>query len=147
MNSREEAEDMVSQGFTKVFQGMPQFEYRDINSLRAWIKKIMVNECLMRLRKTHNFSLVSVGEHEDLLYNDPNMFKMEAADIINTLNELPAGYRTVLNLYAIEGYNHSEIAEMLCISEGTSRSQLNKARKLMKEKLNQINKEHAERQI
>ena len=139
MNNREEAEDMVSLGFVKVFNAISDFEYRDINSLRAWIKKIMINGCLMRLRQLHNFSLVSIDDYDDQGYDDPGMFQIEAASILETLKQLPPGYQTILNLFSIEGYTHAEIAQMLNISEGTSRSQLNKARRQMKEKLNQMN--------
>jgi RNA polymerase sigma-70 factor (ECF subfamily) len=136
MNNTEEAEDVMSQGFTKVFSSIQNLEYRDINSLRAWIKRIMINESLMQLRKSVNFLLVSIDEAEDITYQDQNMHKLETGYIINALSELPLGYKTILNLYAIEGYTHSEIASMLNINEGTSRSQLSKARNMMKDKLN-----------
>ncbi|WP_166664824.1 RNA polymerase sigma factor [Pedobacter metabolipauper] len=147
MNNREEAEDMLSQGFTKVFKFMPDFEYRDLNSLRAWIKRIMVNECLMGLRKSVNFSLVSLSDHEEISYADHNLGKIEAEYIVRALNELPIGYKTILNLFAIEGYSHKEIAAMLGINEGTSRSQLNKARKMMKEKLDIESNQYGKRKV
>jgi len=87
----------------------------------------------------HNFSLVSIDDYDDQGYDDPGMFQIEAASILETLKQLPPGYQTILNLFSIEGYTHAEIAQMLNISEGTSRSQLNKARRQMKEKLNQMN--------
>ena len=147
MNNTEEAEDMMSQGFAKVFKSIQNMEYRDINSLRAWIKKIMINESLMQLRKSVNFSLVSVDEAEDISYHDQNINKLEAEYIIGALNELPLGYKTILNMYAIEGYSHSEIAVMLNINEGTSRSQLSKARNLMKDKLKNEADQHEKRKV
>jgi len=135
MNSSAEAEDMLSQGFMRVFNAISDFEYRDLRSLTAWIKRIMVNECLMGLRKSVNFALVSLSDHEEISYQDHGLERMEVQDILSSLNALPVGYKTVLSLFAIEGYSHKEIADALQISEGTSRSQLNKARKLLKEKL------------
>jgi RNA polymerase sigma-70 factor (ECF subfamily) len=147
MNNTEEAEDIMSQGFTKVFKGIPDMEYRDMNSLRAWIKKIMINESLMQLRKSVNFSLTSVEEAEDISYKDQNIDKLEAEYIITAINQLPSGYKTILNLYAIEGYTHSEIASMLNINEGTSRSQLNKARNMIRNKLYKESEEYGKRKI
>lgn len=142
-----EAEDMLSQGFMRVFDSLPGFEYRDFRSLTAWVKKIMVNECLMGLRKYVNFSMVTLNEFEEISYQDHGMERMEVQDILNSLELLPPGYKTVLSLYAIEDYSHKEIAEALQISEGTSRSQLNKARKLLKEKLDILNQQYGRRSI
>lgn len=135
MKSTEDAEDMLSQGFSKVFQNLSKFEYREELSLKAWIKKAMIFECLMHLRKQHNFIMVSEDEAEETGYDDEIIEGIEAKYIFLEISNLPTGYRTVLNLYCIEGYKHQEIAEILNIKEGTSRSQLNKAKKLLKERL------------
>ncbi|MXV14270.1 RNA polymerase sigma factor [Hufsiella ginkgonis] len=148
MNDEAEAEDMVSQAFTRIFRAIGAFEYHNMAGLRAWIKRIAVNECLMRLRRVTNFSLISLEDDEAVPYHDDALGRIEAEYIFTMLRELPPGYRTILNLYAIEGYTHPEIAEILGIHEGTSRSQLNKARKLMKEKLLRHDKsQHGKRKI
>jgi RNA polymerase sigma-70 factor (ECF subfamily) len=147
LNNTEEAEDVLSQGFTKVFKSIKDMEYRDMNSLRAWIKKIMINESLMQLRKSVNFSLVSVEEAEEITYQDHSMDNLDVQYILEMLNELPPGYKTILNLYAIEGYSHAEIASMLGINEGTSRSQLSKARNMMKDKLKGETERYGKRKV
>ena len=140
MKNTEDAEDMLSQGFSKVFQNLTKFEYRDEISLKAWIKKAMIFECLMHLRKQHNFIMMSENEIEEAVYTDEIIEGFEANYIFTEIANLPVGYRTVLNLYCIEGYKHQEIAQILNIKENTSRSQLNKAKKLLKERLAANNK-------
>lgn len=143
----ENAEDALSRGFTKIFHSITHFEYRENSSLKAWIKKIMINECLMELRKKNSLTLVSEDMAEEVVYNDSGLEKIDAVYIIDAIKSLPAGYRTVLNLFAIEGYSHGEIAEMLGINEGTSRSQLNKARRLLKQKLLNEAENYGQRKI
>jgi RNA polymerase sigma-70 factor (ECF subfamily) len=135
MKNEEDAEDMLSQGFTRVFTNIKSFEYKEEQGLRAWIKRIVINECLMELRKHTNFLLVSEDEALDIGELDNNLERLDAEYIYQAILSLPPGYRTVLNLNIIEGFSHSEISAMLNINEGTSRSQLNKARKLLREKL------------
>ncbi|MEN8121718.1 MAG: sigma factor-like helix-turn-helix DNA-binding protein, partial [Bacteroidota bacterium] len=99
-------------------------------------RKIMINECLMFLRKRINFKLISIdGASQIEARIEPNN-SFELKDYLKLINDLPIGYRTVFNLHAIEGYKHNEIAEILNISESTSRSQLTKARKLLKQRIN-----------
>ena len=107
----------------------------------------MINECLMDLRKKSSLTLVSEDEAEEVGFNDPELEKIDAVYIVEAIKSLPAGYSTVLNLFAIEGYSHAEISKMLGISEGTSRSQLNKARRLMKQKLYNKVENHGRRKI
>lgn len=130
-----DAEDRLSEGFTKVFKHISKFTYEQENGFRAWIKKIMVNECLMFLRKKNNFFLVPLTDAEEIAVDDINLEEIGAAYILQSIAELPVGYRTVLNLYIVEGYAHAEIGQMLNIKEATSRSQLNKAKQALKEKL------------
>ena len=141
------AEDMLSQGFARVFANIKRFEYKDELSLRSWIKKIVINECLMELRKHTNFFLVSEEEALELGKMDYNLGKLDAEYIYQAILSLPTGYRTVFNLNIIEGFSHAEIAEMLKINEGTSRSQLNKARKLLKEKLSEETNRYERRRV
>lgn len=130
-----EAEDLLSQGFTKVFKNIDKFQYEYEHGLRGWIKKIMINECLMFLRKRNNFYLVPLTEADGVVVEDVQLENIEAHYIYQSITELPVGYRTVLNLYVIEGYSHLEIGLLLGIKEATSRSQLNKAKEALKHKI------------
>lgn len=130
-----QAEDMLSQGFTKVFKNISSFKQEHDYGLRAWIKKIMINECLMWLRKNNNFNLVPLTAAEELISDEVSLVDLDPSFILTSIAELPDGYRTVLNLNVIEGYSHQEIGKMLNIKEATSRSQLNKAKQILKQKL------------
>lgn len=129
------AEDLISQGFTKVFKHIKGFNAEHQNSLRSWIKKIMINECLMWLRMNSNLHLVPIEEAESLAVEETYIAGIESNYILTCIEQLPVGYRTVFNLNVVEGYNHAEIAIMLNIKEATSRSQLSKAKQLLKSKL------------
>ncbi|SDL53644.1 RNA polymerase sigma-70 factor, ECF subfamily [Catalinimonas alkaloidigena] len=129
-----EAEDALVRGFTKVFQHLHQYEGN--GSFEGWIRRIMVNEALMQLRKSR---LMFVHTEVEALQYQPDYrtvdTSLEAEDLMNLVCQLPDGYRTVFNLYAIEGYSHKEIADQLGISESTSKSQLSRARVLLQEYL------------
>lgn len=127
---------MIS-GFTKIYQHVSTFRYEGAGSLNGWMKRIMINESLMWLRRRHNFHLT---ETLDETTPEPSMdqfSQLEAEDIYRFITELPTGYRTVFNLSVVEGYSHQEIAESLKITESTSRSQLFKAKALLKKLLTQ----------
>ena len=129
------AEDAMITGFYKFFRNLKSFEYRGAGSVRALIKKIMINECLMLLRS--NIRTVTVAEQFGEVEEsgiDP-LAGLQAKDILQCISALPDGYRTVFNLYAVEGYTHREIAAALGISEGTSKSQLSKAKNLLRHTL------------
>lgn len=133
MRTEFDAEEAVVMGFTKVFTHLPKFEYRGPKSLEGWIKRIIVNEALMLLRKNSRFLAVD-EEHADSPATATTPLaeaSLEAESIHKLVADLPTGYRTVFNLYAIEGYSHKEIADQLNISENTSKSQLSKARKML----------------
>lgn len=123
-----DSEDVLIKGFMKVFKNLDRFEYRGEGSLEGWIKRIMINESLMFLRKNNNFNLVPSSEAQFVETEASADVNLAAEDIYALILELPTGYRTVFNLYAIEGYSHKEIANQLGISENTSKSQLSKAR-------------------
>ncbi|HNM24285.1 MAG TPA: sigma-70 family RNA polymerase sigma factor [Saprospiraceae bacterium] len=133
---RAEAEDMLQDGFVRVYRDMAQF--RGEGALGGWIRRIMVNTALSHLRRQRDF-LRDTGDfmpfenrfrtEEDFAAN------LDAETLMKYLQKLPPGYRTVFNLYAIEGYSHEEIAEQLNISIGTSKSQLFKAREFLKRML------------
>ena len=122
-----DAEDVLVEGFFKIMTKIEQ--YQGQGSFEGWMKRIMVNEALMHLRKRHNFHLtLEVADHD--APKDPTIEQeLAAEDILNLLDTLPTGYRTVFNLYVVEGYKHREIAEILGISINTSKSQLILAKK------------------
>ncbi|MEM1337426.1 MAG: RNA polymerase sigma factor [Bacteroidota bacterium] len=127
------AEDVMVNGFVKVFKGLNTFENR--GSFEGWIRRIMTRECISYLRKrqfvVYDDEMVTakgVAEHAEGSF-------MEVEYLQKMIDALPEGYKMVFVLYAIEGYKHQEIAKMLEISEGTSKSQLFKARKLLQENL------------
>jgi RNA polymerase sigma factor (sigma-70 family) len=124
------AEDVMVEGFLKVFDKIGQFNSE--GSFEGWIRRIMVNEALGYLRKQKRILEDSLSEEinniPDYVNADQNL---ETEELLAMIETLPTGYRTVFNLYAIEGYTHMEIAEMLGITESTSKSQLHRARALL----------------
>ena len=130
------AEDLLLQGFLKVFTNLDKFKFE--GSFEGWIRRIMVNTCITYLRKKN---VISVTD-EDYVFNDAATESLEntsVEDIQKLIDQLPEGYKMVFNLYAIEGYKHSEIAKQLGISESTSKSQLFKARKLLQQNYKKMN--------
>lgn len=135
VRTQPDAEDVMIAAFTKVFREIGKFSHSGEGSLEAWIRKIVVNESLMWLRQRHNFMM---AENIDLNFPEPDLSlltSLEAEDILTMISRLPTGYRTVFNLFVIDGFNHKEIASMLEITENTSRSQLFKAKSLLQKML------------
>nr|WP_220483040.1 sigma-70 family RNA polymerase sigma factor [Rufibacter quisquiliarum] len=131
-----DAEEVLINGFMKVYQHVDRFEQK--GSFEGWVRRIMVNEALQHLRKQEPMHLAIEKEQYHLASEDATPDSdMSAEEMMEMLHGLPAGYRAVFNLYAIEGYSHKEIAEMLQISEGTSKSQLSKARAMLQRMLAQ----------
>lgn len=126
---REDAEDVLVEAFFKVLTKIDQ--YRGKGSFEGWIRRIVVNESLMFLRKTHNFHLTVEISDIDVPTKVTIEDELAAQDIVALLDELPTGYRTVFNLYVLEGFKHREIAEQLGVSINTSKSQLILAKKRM----------------
>ncbi|SNC65030.1 RNA polymerase sigma-70 factor, ECF subfamily [Hymenobacter gelipurpurascens] len=126
-----DAEDALARGFVKVFRGLGQFE--GTGSLEGWVRRIMVREALNLLRRRESVTLSIEDCHLGHLATEmPGAdVELQAADLLRLVQELPAGYRAVFNLCALEGYTHPEVAELLGISEGTSKSQLSKARAVL----------------
>ena len=135
LKSREDAEEVLLDGFYKFFSHLKEFRYQGEAALYAWLKRIMINECLMFLRRGHAFSVVSEKTVEDIPLDVEPLADLSAAEIFDVIVQLPVGYRTVFNLYVIEGMEHKEIASLLGISDGTSKSQLSKARLLLQKML------------
>ena len=135
VKSPEDAEEIMLDGFYKFFSNLSSFIYQSDAALFAWMKKIMINECLMFLRKKNVFMIVSDTAAEDISLQEEALNNLSAAEIFNLIVQLPVGYRTVFNLYEIEGRQHAEIAVLLDISEGTSKSQLSKSKVLLQKML------------
>ena len=130
-HNREDAEDMLQEGFIKVFAQIHTFQNR--GAFEGWVRRIIIHTCINNLKKNKRFN-----ESVDLIHATSIQVKEEsipsiiqAKQVIECIRLLPIGYRTVLNLYAIEGYTHAEIGTMLGISEGTSKSQYARARYLL----------------
>ncbi|GAA0893074.1 RNA polymerase sigma factor [Fulvivirga kasyanovii] len=130
----DQAEDVMISAFMKVFDRIDQFKGE--GSFEGWIRRIMVNESLTYIRRNKGMYLEVDIEYADREpdYNTLSTH-LEAEDLLNLIQQLPIGYRTVFNLYAVEGYSHKEIAEQLEISENTSKSQLSRARTLLQKQL------------
>lgn len=128
-----EAEDMLQDGFVRVFRDMGQF--RGDGALGGWIRRIMVNTALSHLRKQRDFvkDVPDFAPYESKFHTDEDFSAhLDAQTLMGYLQKLPPGYRAVFNLYAIDGFSHEEIAEQLGITVGTSKSQLFKAREYLK---------------
>ena len=135
--NRDDAEEVMLDGFMRVFEKIEQF--REEGSFEGWIRRVMVTESLMFLRKAKQWRqevpMDEVTIEPDYEWADT---AVNENDLMRLVNQLPDGYRTVFNLYAIEGYAHAEIAEMLGISEGTSKSQLSRARMMLQANLKKM---------
>jgi len=128
MKNATDAEDLLVESFYRIFSKINQ--YSGNGSFEGWMKRIVVNECLMKLRKKNSMSLyVEIDQAYNLKEDEQIFSDINYNEIVGLLGELPAGYRTVFNLYVIEGYKHREIAEILGISINTSKSQLILAKK------------------
>lgn len=144
VNNDFDADDLLQEGFIKILDNISK--YQDTGSFTAWMKRIMVNHAINFCKKKNKqkFSEWNDSYSDDLVENDvDNSNKLEnriletnldPSDIIKIIQELPDGYRMVLNLYVVDGYSHKEIAEKLNISVNTSKSQLSRARKMMVDK-------------
>ena len=133
--SREDAEDMLQEGFIKVFTQLQTFEGK--GAFEGWIRRIIVHTCINFLKKHKKFNeSIGLEYAEDLSAKEESIASvMQGRQVIECLRQLPMGYRTVLNLYAIEGYSHKEIGEMLEIGESTSRSQYTRAKAMLEKML------------
>jgi len=131
--NREDAEDMLQEGFIKIFSQIHQ--YRNEGVLEGWIRRIIVHTCINVIKKNKKFSdcvdilqASGIGIREESI---PSI--MQAKEVVECIRLLPLGYKTVLNLYAIEGYSHREICNMLDIEESTSRSQYTRAKAMLED--------------
>ncbi len=145
VKNREDAEEILLDGFYKFFKNLSNFSYQSDGGLIAWLRKIMINECLMFLRKKNVFSMVTEIASEEMPLKEEALNNLSASEIFNLLGQLPVGYRTVFNLHVIDGMEHKEIALLMGIAEGTSRSQLSKAKSLLQKLLLQKGIEYVQR--
>lgn len=129
------AEDVMITSFMKVFTHLSGFESK--GSFEGWIRRIVVNECISYIRAQRKVTFL---EDETFTEGSSNNIEsnLSVEDIQSLIDALPDGYRMIFNLYAVEGYKHKEIALMLGISEGTSKSQLSHARAMLQEKVNKL---------
>lgn len=142
VSNRADAEDVMIDGFMRVYEKVGQF--REDGSFEGWMRRIMVTESLMFLRRAKSLrqevSLDELTTEPDCQWANDNI---EADTLLHLVSQLPDGYRTVFNLYAIEGYSHTEIAGMLGISEGTSKSQLSRARAVLQQGVKTLEYEYS----
>jgi RNA polymerase sigma factor (sigma-70 family) len=133
--SREDAEDMLQEGFIKVFTQL--YQYRNEGALEGWIRRIIVHTCINVLKKNKKFadSVDLIHAHSIQIKEDMIPSIIQAKQVVECIRLLPLGYKTVLNLYAIEGYSHKEIGGLLGIEESTSRSQYTRAKAMLEEVL------------
>ena len=133
MNNREEAEDMLQESFSEAFHSLPTFRFD--SAFGAWLKRITINKCINALKKK-KADLVLVDNLPELPGDDDSdndMPGLSVAQVTQAMEQLPEGYRVVFSLYMLEGYDHGEIAQIMGISEATSKSQFSRARQRMKE--------------
>lgn len=136
----EDARDLLQEGFIKIFKNLNKF--RGDGSFEGWIRRIFVNTSIEHYRKKVNLYNVSEAQENTIEDKEWNVLDTLAEkDIIKMVQELSPGYRSVFNMYVIEGYSHKEIGEILGINEGTSKSQLARAKSVMKKMVeNRLNK-------
>lgn len=143
-NNKEDALDILHEGFIKVFKNLGKYELG--TSLNAWIRRIMVNTAIDFYRKNVRRRTEDIDHAYDLSTKDPSaVSQMTAEEILESVQELSPAYRAVFNLYIIEGYSHKEIADLLGITESTSRSNLVKARLKLKDALIARNQDYGNR--
>jgi len=140
--NEDEAKDILQEGFIKAFEGIKKFKAE--SSLNTWLSRIMVNHAIDYLKARNKNMFSSMSENALLIPDSSGLDEELANDLspeeaLNLLQQLPDGYRTIVNLYAFEGLSHKQISENLGISEGTSKSQLSKARTFLKKLVNNLN--------
>jgi RNA polymerase sigma factor (sigma-70 family) len=136
-NDKDEAQDILQEGFIKMFKNMQN--YRGEGSLEGWIRRIMVHSAISRYRKAKTIVLVDDFAKQNVpVSSSYNANGLEAREILQMVDELPTTYRSVFNMYAIEGYSHQEIGSTLGMTELLSRTTLYRARAILKEKLNSL---------
>jgi len=137
--NEQEAEDLMQDSFVKAFEKLKS--YNGNGALGGWIRKLTVNTALELYRKNKRNIVAIEIDNSTQLANDNNIEQLELNDLLLKIQSLPTGFRTIFNLYAVEGYNHREIGELLNISKGTSKSQYSRARLLLRKMIAQDDKQ------
>lgn len=135
-SSREEAKDLLQEGFIKVFDCLHQFKHE--GSFEGWMKKVMVNNALQKIRsKSHLHAIVAIEDASpsETVSREEVLSHLGTKELLQLIQDLPTIYRLVFNLYVFEGMKHKEISKLLGISEGTSKSNLHDARSILQKKL------------
>jgi RNA polymerase sigma-70 factor (ECF subfamily) len=136
---KDDAKDIMQDGFIKVFQKIEQYDGR--GSFEGWVRRILINTALEKYRSQVTLSRLDEKMNVPDEGVESNIYeKLSAEDLLGLVQQLTPQYRMVFNLYAIEGYNHKEISELLGISEGTSKSNLSRARLILQERVNELYK-------
>lgn len=159
----DDMKDVLQEAFIKIFTQIAKFKYRGKGSLKAWLTRIVINEALMALRRKGKEKLVfqaesrmpvsgfdahldkgggTIDEGMEALDEPPDPAGLDAETIVGIINKLPAGYREVFNMYAIDGFSHKQIAEQLNITPGTSASQFHKARLMLARMIREYKAKH-----
>jgi len=139
----EEAEEMVNDGFLKVLSKLHYYDHTQV--FDAWFRTLMVRTSIDYFRRNHaKLLVIDIQEAHEVKYDDELLEKLSADEILDLVQKLPPAYRAVFSLYIVEGYSHAEISELLGINEGTSRSNLAKARLKMQEWIKQLCSEKTE---
>jgi RNA polymerase sigma factor (sigma-70 family) len=138
LNNQSDAEDLLQESFTEAFIKLESFRYE--SAFGAWLKRIVVNKCInhIKKRKAELIFTDNVPEYHDDNedHQDIDATNLEVKKIVQAMEQLPDGYRVIFSLYLIEGYDHSEIAQIMGITESTSKSQFSRAKQKLKEILN-----------
>lgn len=139
-SNKEYAQDILQEGFVKVFTNLDKFRWD--GSFEGWVRRIFVNTAIEHFRKETKLFPVTDNETALMYYPviDDLNHQLELEDLLSLVQKLSTGYRTIFNMYVIEGYSHKEIAEMLKISEGTSKSQLARARYLLQKNIQEAHR-------
>jgi RNA polymerase sigma-70 factor (ECF subfamily) len=132
--NKDDAADILQDSFIQVFRYIIDFRG---GSLEGWIRRIVVNMSIAYYRKKTKYVMTDIEDAKHLSWNESILESMNAEEILKLIHQLPIGYRTIFNLYEIEGYNHNEIAEMMHISVGTSKSQLSRAKEILRNQIQQ----------
>lgn len=142
------AQDAVAESFYIVLQKVAAASFIAVPPFEMWMKRILVNECLKIIRRDRRFAFLPDQEEVSIAVVDNDLIEsLTAETIFQVIEQLPVGYRTVFNLYEIEGYTHPEIAKLLGISTGTSKSQLSKAKSMLQKRIIELDPIYAQRKI
>ena len=136
ISDEDDLKDILQEGFIKIFTQISTFEYRGVGSLKAWMTKIIINEALFFLSREKIKTSLIENNLPDLPDEEPDIEGISADVIVRFIQELPAGYRAVFNLYVMEGKSHNEIAQILNIKADSSASQLHRAKNMLAQKIN-----------